>query len=126
MSHLLSQIFLIERFILTTESGTEFQRRSIRDIEQRGRDIESLRQLHHERRIQYELFMHPYCEHFDVVIKIVNAAAQIERNLSNDKYEQREKSIKTETDIKRLIEEDAMSKLPETAATLGITVGYDA
>lgn len=73
-----------------TDGETEFQRRSVRDIEQRGRDIESLKQSHRERRIQYELFMHPYCEHFDVVIKTANGKAQIERNLLNDKAEQEE------------------------------------
>lgn len=70
-----------------TDSETEFKRRSTRDIEERGRDIESLRQSHDERRIQYELFMHPYSEHFDVIIKSVNGATRIARNLLNDKSE---------------------------------------
>lgn len=68
-----------------TDSETEFQRRSVRDIEQRGRNIEALRQSHHERRIQYELFMHSYREHFDVVIKTANGTVEIERNVWNGK-----------------------------------------
>ena len=72
-----------------TDSETEFMQRSIRDIAERGRNIESLRQSHHERRIQYELFMHPYSEHFDIVIKTVDGEPRIERRLSNQKYGQR-------------------------------------
>lgn len=53
---------------LYTDSETEFNRRSVRDIEERGMDIEYLRQSHAERRIQYELFMHPYSRQFDTVI----------------------------------------------------------
>ncbi|MGM8216362.1 uridine kinase family protein [Bacillaceae bacterium W0354] len=52
-----------------TDSETEFLRRSVRDINERGMDINFLKQSHEERRIQYELFMHPYHTHFDIVIK---------------------------------------------------------
>lgn len=78
---------LFDRMIyFYTDGETEFQRRSVRDIEQRGRDIESLRQSHHERRIQYELLMHPYREHFDIVVKTVDGVSRIKK-----KHEQRGK-----------------------------------
>ncbi len=51
-----------------TDSETEFKRRSVRDIEERGMDIDYLKASHAERRIQYELFMHPYSRQFDTVI----------------------------------------------------------
>ncbi|MFG6147600.1 uridine kinase family protein [Halobacillus sp. B23F22_1] len=54
---------------LYTDGETEFRRRSSRDVTERGMDINFLRQSHEERRIQYELFMHPYYKNFDVVIK---------------------------------------------------------
>lgn len=65
-----------------TDGETELMRRSGRDIAERGADINYLRQSHEERRIQYELFMHPYSEHFDIVIKTINDFLFIEkRNL---------------------------------------------
>jgi uridine kinase len=54
---------------LYTNGDTEFSRRSVRDISERGMDINYLKQSHEERRIQYELFMHPYHQNFDIVIK---------------------------------------------------------
>ncbi|CAM5221260.1 Uridine kinase OS=Ureibacillus acetophenoni OX=614649 GN=SAMN05877842_1151 PE=4 SV=1 [Ureibacillus acetophenoni] len=63
-----------------TDDDTEFERRSSRDIQERGMDIEYLKQSHNERRIQYELFMHPYSEKFDIVIKSSNDATNIEKN----------------------------------------------
>ena len=54
-----------------TDGETELKRRSIRDIVERGIDIKQLRQSHEERRIQYEVFMHPYSQHFDIIIKIL-------------------------------------------------------
>src|SRR5690606_19648585 len=43
-----------------TDDDTELERRFGRDIEERGTDIDYLKQSHNERRIQYEVFMHPY------------------------------------------------------------------
>lgn len=52
-----------------TDGDTEFARRSSRDIAERGMELEYLRHSHDERRIQYELFMHPYSRNFDIVVK---------------------------------------------------------
>ncbi|MGE6753528.1 uridine kinase family protein [Rossellomorea sp. NPDC071047] len=52
-----------------TDGDTELMRRGIRDVSERGMDVEYLRKTHDERRIQYEVFMHPKHEHFDVVVK---------------------------------------------------------
>ena len=63
-----------------TDGETEFQRRSSRDIVERGIDIDYLRQSHEERRIQYELFMHPYSYHFDIIIKSSDGRVCVEKN----------------------------------------------
>jgi len=63
-----------------TDGKTEFIRRSGRDVLERGTDINYLKQSHDERRIQYELFMHPYCQNFDMVIKTQDDAILIEKN----------------------------------------------
>lgn len=52
-----------------TDGDTEFERRAVRDVNERGMDIHYLKQSHDDRRRQYEVFMHPYHEHFDVVVK---------------------------------------------------------
>ena len=52
-----------------TDGETELMRRSSRDIVERGADLAYLKQSHAQRRIQYELFMHPYSRNFDIVIK---------------------------------------------------------
>lgn len=57
------------KIYIYTNGETELMRRSSRDLVERGTDIKYLRQSHEERRIQYELFMHPYSQHFDVIIK---------------------------------------------------------
>jgi uridine kinase len=62
-----------------TDSKTEFSRRSIRDISERGMDINYLRRSHEERRIQYEVFMHPYHQNFDIVIKNSNDEYVVEK-----------------------------------------------
>ncbi|WP_456274673.1 uridine kinase family protein [Bacillus sp. AK031] len=62
------------KIYLYTDGETEFSRRSIRDISERGTDLKDLQHSHHERRIQYELFMHPRSEQFDIVIKNNNEA----------------------------------------------------
>ena len=54
---------------LYTDEETEFDRRSVRDVSERGTDIHYLKQSHGERRIQYELFMHTYHQNFNIVIK---------------------------------------------------------
>src|SRR5690606_38196293 len=52
-----------------TDGDTEFARRSSRDIAERGMELDYLQHSHDERRIQYELFMHPYSRNFDIVVK---------------------------------------------------------
>lgn len=47
-----------------TDGATELKRRSDRDVLERGTDINYLKQSHDERRIQYELFMHPHLPTF--------------------------------------------------------------
>jgi uridine kinase len=63
-----------------TDGETELMRRSSRDIVERGTDINYLRQSHKERRIQYELFMHPYSQHFDIIIKTSHEQICLEKN----------------------------------------------
>ncbi|MDG5471493.1 phosphoribulokinase [Jeotgalibacillus sp. ET6] len=55
-----------------TDGETELARRGIRDVTERGADFSYLQQSHVQRRMQYELFMHPYCENFDIVIQNSN------------------------------------------------------
>lgn len=62
-----------------TDGETELKRRSIRDIEERGRTISDLRRSHEERRIQYEVFMHPYSQNFDVIFKMVDQQVILEK-----------------------------------------------
>lgn len=54
---------------LYTDGETELRRRGVRDVAERGTDIQYLMKSHEQRRIQYELFMHPYHEKFDIVIR---------------------------------------------------------
>ena len=63
-----------------TDGETEFLRRSNRDIIERGTDINYLKQSHVERRIQYEVFMHPFSEHFDIIFKTSNEGIHLEKN----------------------------------------------
>ncbi|MED1569540.1 uridine kinase family protein [Bacillus paramycoides] len=63
-----------------TDGETELMRRSSRDIAERGTDINYLRRSHEERRIQYEVFMHPYSQRFDIIIKNSNEAICLEKN----------------------------------------------
>lgn len=60
------------KIYLYTDGETELTRRRIRDISERGKDINHLNRTHKERRIQYDLFMHPYHHNFDIVIKNSN------------------------------------------------------
>ncbi|MGE7604432.1 uridine kinase family protein [Peribacillus sp. NPDC097675] len=63
-----------------TDGETELMRRSSRDIIERGTNINYLRQSHEERRIQYELFMHPYSQRFDIIFKTSDEAICLEKN----------------------------------------------
>lgn len=63
-----------------TDGETELMRRSSRDIVERGTDINYLKQSHEERRIQYEVFMHPYSQHFDIIINTSDEAIYLEKN----------------------------------------------
>lgn len=65
-----------------TDEETELMRRSIRDVTERGTDLHYLRNSHKERRIQYELFMHPYHHHFDMVVKSSNEDYVVEKALN--------------------------------------------
>jgi uridine kinase len=67
------------KIYLYTDGETELMRRSKRDVSERGMDINYLRKSHEERRIQYELFMHPYHRNFDIVIKNSNDEYVIEK-----------------------------------------------
>ena len=67
------------RIYFYSDGETELRRRSTRDIDERGRKINELRQSHEERRIQYEVFMHPYSQNFDVIIKMVNEQVILEK-----------------------------------------------
>ncbi|MFP3847085.1 uridine kinase family protein [Priestia filamentosa] len=70
-----------------TDGETELIRRSSRDIVERGIDINYLRQSHEERRIQYEVFMHPYSQYFDIIIKTSEDAICLEKNSFEFKFE---------------------------------------
>ncbi|MEI5906856.1 phosphoribulokinase [Bacillus spongiae] len=63
-----------------TDGETELMRRSRRDIVERGTDINYLRHSHEERRIQYEVFMHQYSQHFDIVIKTTHEGIRFDKN----------------------------------------------
>lgn len=54
---------------LHVDGDVELARRMDRDVKDRGRSIKHLKHSHIERRIQYELFMHPRSEKFDLVIE---------------------------------------------------------
>ncbi|WP_100407772.1 uridine kinase family protein [Bacillus solitudinis] len=65
---------------LYTDGETELMRRGIRDVSERGTDINYLRKSHEERRIQYDLFMHPYHRNFDIVLKNSNENYILEKS----------------------------------------------
>lgn len=62
-----------------TDGETELMRRSWRDVTERGTDLDYLKFSHAERRIQYEIFMHPYSRDFDIVIKSVGEKQFVEK-----------------------------------------------
>ncbi|MEC1157160.1 uridine kinase family protein [Cytobacillus horneckiae] len=74
------------KIYLYTDGETEFDRRSVRDVSERDTDIHYLKQSHEERRIQYELFMHPYHRNFDIVLKSSNEEFLIEKSNFNSEY----------------------------------------
>ena len=56
-----------------TDGETEFERRSVRDVKE---------QSHDDRRMQYEVFMHPYSKNFDIIIKSTQTEPTlIEKNI---------------------------------------------
>lgn len=63
-----------------TDDETELARRMDRDVLERGTDKEYLLFSHNQRRIQYKLFMHPYSERFDIIIKSSDQGEDIEKN----------------------------------------------
>ncbi|WP_034761498.1 uridine kinase family protein [Rossellomorea vietnamensis] len=63
-----------------TDGETELVRRGIRDINERGMEVEYLRKTHDERRVQYEVFMHPKSKHFDVVVRNSDEGYWVEKN----------------------------------------------
>lgn len=67
------------RIYFYTDGETELMRRSSRDVAERGTDLEYLKFSHAERRIQYEVFMHPYSENFDIVIKTIGEQQFVEK-----------------------------------------------
>ena len=74
-----SELFDLKIYFYT-DGSTELKRKLGRDVLERGTDINYLKQSHDERRIQYELFMHPHCQHFDMVIKTQDDEILIEKN----------------------------------------------
>ncbi|RKN70619.1 uridine kinase family protein [Paenibacillus ginsengarvi] len=65
-----------------TDGETELMRRSIRDVTERGTDLNYLKKSHEERRIQYDIFMHPYHRNFDIVLKNSNEGYILEKGSS--------------------------------------------
>ncbi|MGG3915407.1 uridine kinase family protein [Rossellomorea vietnamensis] len=63
-----------------TDGETELMRRGIRDINERGMEVEYLRKTHDERRVQYEVFMHPKSELFDVVVRNSDEGCWVEKD----------------------------------------------
>jgi uridine kinase len=63
-----------------TDGETELMRRGIRDVNERGMEVDYLRKTHDERRNQYELFMHPKSEHFDVVVRNSDEGYWVEKD----------------------------------------------
>ncbi|WP_201715630.1 uridine kinase family protein [Rossellomorea arthrocnemi] len=63
-----------------TDGETELMRRGIRDVNERGMEVDYLRKTHDERRNQYELFMHPKSEHFDVVVRNSDGGYWVEKD----------------------------------------------
>ncbi|SFD76910.1 uridine kinase [Paenibacillus catalpae] len=67
------------KIYLYTDGETELLRRSVRDVTERGTDIDALRKSHKQRRAQYDLFMHPYHCNFDFVIRTSQEGSILEK-----------------------------------------------
>ncbi|TCI42140.1 MULTISPECIES: uridine kinase [unclassified Exiguobacterium] len=81
----MSVAFLDPRYMdlsvyLYTDGDTEFARRAARDITERGMEMEYLKASHEERRLQYELFMHPYRDNFQTIVSIQGDRLTIEKS----------------------------------------------
>ncbi|WP_214704164.1 MULTISPECIES: phosphoribulokinase [unclassified Exiguobacterium] len=70
---------------LYTDGETEFKRRSHRDIQERGMELDYLHASHVERRLQYELFMHPYRHHFQTIVNTSKDEIQIEKTAHEER-----------------------------------------
>lgn len=70
---------------LYTDGETEFRRRANRDIQERGMEMDYLRTSHDERRLQYELFMHPYRHHFQTIVNTSGDMIQIEKTAHEER-----------------------------------------
>ncbi|QOY38153.1 uridine kinase family protein [Anaerobacillus isosaccharinicus] len=64
---------------LYTDGETELIRRGVRDVSERMADFNSIKKSHEQRRIQYDLFMHPYHKNFDIVIKNSNEESILQK-----------------------------------------------
>ena len=64
-----------------TDGETELMRRGIRDVNERGMEVDYLRKTHDERRIQYEVFMHPKSVLFDVVVRNSDEGYWVEKEM---------------------------------------------
>jgi uridine kinase len=64
-----------------TDGETELMRRGIRDVSERGMDVEYLLKTHQERRIQNEVFMHPKHENFDVMVRNSDEGYWVEKDI---------------------------------------------
>lgn len=80
MSHFINLDLFDLKIYFYADGETELMRRSSRDIAERRADINYLRRSHAERRIQYEVFMHPYSQCFDIIIKNFDEAICLEKN----------------------------------------------
>lgn len=70
---------------LYTDGETEFVRRAARDITERGVEMEYLKASHEERRLQYDLFMHPYRENFQTIVSIQGDKWTIENSVNENR-----------------------------------------
>jgi len=81
----MSTTFLEDRLFdlsiyIYTDGETELARRMERDVNDRGRSSEALISSHHQRRIQYEMFMHEKRDEFDIVIDDTAGRFTVEKN----------------------------------------------
>ena len=81
----MSTTFLEDRLFdlsiyIYTDERTELARRMERDVKNRGRSSEALISSHHQRRVQYELFMHEKRHEFDIVIDDTDGRFTVEKN----------------------------------------------